>query len=112
MQTFIQWASALGMSEHFVGQGANHHIDSQSIDMFNELRDKFNDHMSAYGLSYGTSEEYEYRFSLFMKKEKAMKEIMSEQNDNGENYTFTLDHNQFSTFTDDEIKKYLGLLPE
>jgi len=47
-----------------------------------------------------------------MKKEKKMIEIMSEQNDNGENYTFTLDHNQFSTFTDDEINKYLGLLPE
>jgi len=46
-----------------------------------------------------------------MKKEQKMKEIMSEQNENGENYTFTLDHNQFSTFTDDEMSNYLGRLP-
>jgi len=44
-----------------------------------------------------------------MKKEMAMREIMSENNKNGEKYTFTLDHNKFSTLTDDELNKYLGL---
>ena len=37
---------------------------------------------------------------------------MSEHNSKGEQYTFTLDHNKFSTFTDDEFNKYLGLAPD
>jgi len=41
--------------------------------MYNDLRDKFNDHMNLFGLSYGTSEEYEFRFAVFMKKEMAMR---------------------------------------
>ena len=35
-----------------------------------DLRDKFMEHMSMYGLSYATKDEFDFRFSLFELTEK------------------------------------------
>ena len=39
----------------------------------------FNDHISKWGLNYGTVEEYEFGFELYMKKDKSIKEINAKQ---------------------------------
>jgi len=63
----------------------------------------FAEHVAAFGLSYGTTEEYLFRQAIFETKEKENQEI----NANPEN-TFTVGHNQFSTWTDAEYKRLLG----
>jgi KDEL-tailed cysteine endopeptidase len=63
----------------------------------------FIEHLAGHGLSYGTSEEYQFRLNLFAQKDAEIKEI----NANPEN-TFTVGHNFFSTMTKDEAKKMLG----
>ena len=68
------------------------------------LVSQFGNHVADYGLSYGTQEEFHYRFQLFAAKDKVLNEI----NANPEN-TFTVGHNRFSTWTDDEYKRLLGL---
>jgi len=67
------------------------------------MEQSFIKHMSDYGLSYGTKEEYNFRFEIFKKKDLENQEI----NNNPEN-TFTVGHNQFSTWTDEEYKAILG----
>ena len=63
----------------------------------------FNEHLAAFGKSYGTREEYQFRMEIFAQKDAEIKEI----NANPEN-TFTVGHNQFSTWTHDEYKQLLG----
>jgi len=63
----------------------------------------FIEHLASFGQSYGTAEEYQFRLDLFAKKDAEIQEI----NSNPEN-TFTVGHNQFSTWTKDEFKKMLG----
>jgi len=63
----------------------------------------FMEHVAAYGLSYGTTEEFEFRKAIF--ESKAAEDI--EINSNPEN-TFTVGHNFMSTWTDAEYKKMLG----
>ena len=60
-------------------------------------------HMAEQGLSYGTKEEYEFRFDIFQRKDLENEMI----NANPEN-TFTVGHNMFSTYTDAEYKQLLG----
>ena len=69
----------------------------------NAVERAFIEHLAAYGVSYGTKEEYNFRLSEFAKKDAAIKEI----NSNPEN-TFTVGHNLFSTWTDAEYKRLLG----
>jgi C1A family cysteine protease len=58
--------------------------------------------MSEFGISYGTQEEFEFRMSLFAKKDAEIKEI------NATEENFTVGHNFMSTWTDAEYKKLLG----
>ena len=60
-------------------------------------------HVAEYGLSYGTEAEFDFRFNLYAKKEIALVEINADPNN-----TFTVGHNQFSTWTDSEYRKLLG----
>lgn len=59
-------------------------------------------HMNNFGLNYATQEEFEFRMGLYAKKAELIKEH------NSGNHSFTLGHNQFSTYTDAEYKKLLG----
>jgi len=63
----------------------------------NDVSMRFAEHMSAFGLSYATKEEYFFRLNLF----KSMDAEINESNLNPEN-TFVLEHNQFSTMTASE----------
>ena len=67
-----------------------------------ELQQAFVQHMSEYGISYGTQEEFEFRQNLFAKKDAEIKEI------NAREENFTVGHNFMSTWTDSEYKKILG----
>jgi cathepsin L len=60
-------------------------------------------HMAEHGLSYGTAEEYNFRLGIYTLKGMEYDRI----NADPEN-TFTVGHNQFSTWTDAEFKKMLG----
>jgi len=64
---------------------------------------RFSEHVSKFGLSYGTKEEYNFRMEIFAKNDQ----IIRQRNLDPEN-TFVLDHNMFSTMTQDEVKKMLG----
>jgi hypothetical protein len=64
------------------------------------------EHVSTYGLTYGTQEEYLFRQSLFAKRDAAYNEI-----NNDPTNTFVVGHNIFSTMTDDESKKMSGRRP-
>ena len=68
----------------------------------NEVYQQFIEHMSNYGLSYGTDEEFQFRLNIFNEKYKKMKEINASQD------SFIVGHNQFSTMTDYEYKRLLG----
>ena len=59
--------------------------------------------MVAEGLSFGTKEEYEFRFELYQKKDAEIREWNEKQS------SFVLGHNMFSTMTEAEHKKWLGL---
>jgi C1A family cysteine protease len=63
---------------------------------------EFIQHISTYGKSYGTKEEYLFRLSLFAEKHAAIAEH------NSMNGSFTLGHNKFSDWTDAEYKRLLG----
>jgi C1A family cysteine protease len=63
----------------------------------------FLEHIAAYGVSFGTQEEYMFRKEIFDAKSVEIEEI----NSNPEN-TFTVGHNFMSTWTKDEYKKLLG----
>jgi C1A family cysteine protease len=67
------------------------------------LHPQFMEHIANYGVSYGTQEEYLFRQEIFMTKDAENKVI----NADPEN-TFTVGHNQFSTWTDAEYKRLLG----
>jgi len=67
-----------------------------------ELHEKFQAHMSYQGLSFGTKDEYMYRFELFAEKEHEINHWNNKQD------SFRLTHNMFSTKTKDEAKKMLG----
>ena len=66
------------------------------------VEQSFIEHLAAFGISYGTKEEYSFRLSLFNDKDAEYKKINAEQS------SFTVGHNQFSTWTKDEYKKLLG----
>lgn len=61
--------------------------------------------MSDWGLSYGTKEEFDFRFNIYFENDKMLDEMNAESN------SFEVEHNMFSTMTEDEQKKYLGYIP-
>jgi len=62
-------------------------------------KQKFTEHVAEYGLSYGTTEEFMYRFNEYMIKDEDLIRINADSTN-----TFTVGHNQFSTWTDSEYK--------
>ena len=68
-----------------------------------KLHTEFIDHISNYGYSYGTVEEFNFRYELYANKDKKINEVNADPKN-----TFTVAHNKFSTWTDDEYKRLLG----
>jgi len=68
-----------------------------------EVEASFIEHISAYGKSYGTVEEYNFRLGLYAAKDKEINEINADKEN-----TFTVGHNDFSTWSADEYKQLLG----
>jgi len=64
---------------------------------------RFTEHMLDYGLSYGTQAEFEFRMNQYLSKEADIEEINANPA-----HTFTVGHNQFSTWTEEEYKALLG----
>jgi C1A family cysteine protease len=67
-----------------------------------QIESLFVDHMSRFGLSYGTAEEYEFRLNIFAEKTAKILEINSSQD------SFQVGYNKFTTWTDFEYKRLLG----
>ena len=67
------------------------------------VEQSFIGHMATHGLTYATPEEYNFRLGIFTLKDMENTEI----NSNPE-HTFTVGHNQFSTWTDAEYRRLLG----
>jgi len=67
-----------------------------------QVMTKFIHHMNAFGLNYGTKEEFEFRMDLWAQKDALINEH------NAGNHSFTLGHNHMSTWTDAEYKQLLG----
>ena len=69
---------------------------------------KFMEHVTRHSLSYGTMEEFEFRRTIFEETEAFIKE------ENAKNLPYTVGHNKFSTWTQDEKKRVRGLkqMPE
>jgi len=61
--------------------------------------------MNDWGLSYGTQEEYDFRFQIYLENDKIISEINAEQN------SFEVEHNMFSTLTKAEYQKHKGRMP-
>jgi hypothetical protein len=66
------------------------------------VKQNYANHISKYGLSFGTKEEYEFRFEQYLRIDKEINEINAEQN------SFYAAHNKFSTLTKDEYRRMLG----
>ena len=94
MQTLYKSLGAIGISWQ--------HADPSSLDL---KRQEFSEHIIDYGFSYGTKEEFEFRFEQYLKSDEIISSL------NSRNLSFTAGHNQFSTFTDAEFSKMLGKMP-
>jgi hypothetical protein len=71
-----------------------------------EAEFEFINFISNHGRSYGTKEEYEYRFNLF---KQVYEDIM---NHDAENEGYTKGINKFSDYSDYEFEKLKGYKPE
>lgn len=58
------------------------------------MKSAFDEHISMFGLSFPTADEYAFRLDQFMRTD----EFITKENKNPAN-TFTLGHNKFSTWT-------------
>lgn len=67
-----------------------------------ELEEKFQAHIESYGFSYGTKEEYFFRREIFFRKDGEINHWNNKQD------SFRLQHNRFSTMTDDEMSLVMG----
>ena len=90
MHSFCKAAFALG----FTDLCKDKNVDAST---------QFLEHIAAYGISYGTAEEYMFRQAIFDANTVEYAKI----NAIPEN-TFTVGHNFMSTWTKDEYKKLLG----
>ena len=91
---FMKGASILGFQNFFQ--------DKQAM---SDLHEKFAAHIEVEGLSYGTEQEYMFRFEIFKQKDAEI------QKQNNEQDSYRLGHGMFSTMTDDEAKRYMGFTP-
>jgi len=69
------------------------------------VRENFMQHISEYGISYGTKEELEFRFEIYHQNDKIINELNAEPN------SFVVGHNLFSTMTKVEYNKFKGKRP-
>ena len=92
MNTFCTAAAFLGMN-----------MCENSTAIETVVEQSFIEHLAANGISYGTKEEYAFRLSIFNQKDTEYKTINADASN-----TFTVGHNQFSTWTATEYKKLLG----
>jgi len=90
MMHFAKAASILGFQNMFHQEAPR------------ELHEQFHGHMEAEGLSYGTRDEYEFRFEIYRKTDEWINET------NMQNNSWTVGHNMFSTMTEAESKKWVG----
>ena len=81
-------------------------ITCTTTDVEGGVEKRFLEHVAAYGISYGTQEEYAFRQALFAKRDAEYNEI-----NNDPSNTFVVGHNMFSTMTDDEASKMMGRRP-
>jgi len=68
-----------------------------------QMDGNFVEHMSKYGLSFGTKEEFMFRQELYLAQDKVFSEINANPL-----HTFTVGHNHLSTWTKEEKKRLLG----
>ena len=66
------------------------------------VKNMFQEHVSKFGKSFATQEEYQFRLQLFAEKQYELAKL------NEMNAGFTVGHNLFSTWTKEEYKKLLG----
>ena len=71
-----------------------------------ELENAFGEHVTQYGKNFATNEEYQFRKEIFAQKDAKIKEWNSNPNN-----THTLGHNEYSTWTDAELKRLTGIRP-
>jgi cathepsin L len=72
-----------------------------------QTQNAFIQHINEFGLSYGTTAEFNFRLQRFAKADAEINEINAKQD------SYVVGHNQFSTYTEEEMKKMAGLkLPE
>jgi C1A family cysteine protease len=69
------------------------------------VKQNFSQHVADWGLSYGTQEEYDYRFALYLENDKIINDL------NAEPSSFVVGHNMFSTMTKAEYNKHKGRMP-
>lgn len=69
------------------------------------VKQNFAQHVNDWGHSYGTQEEYDFRFQIYLENDKIINDL------NGEPNSFVVDHNMFSTMTTDEFQRYKGRMP-
>jgi len=62
--------------------------------------------LSEYGISYGTKDEFNYRFQNYLKADKAINEINADPE-----LTFVSEHNMFSVLSPSEMKLWKGKKP-
>ena len=90
MHTFCKAAAALGFSDLCKDKN----VDAST---------QFLEHIAAYGISYGTQEEYMFRQEIFNAKVAEFAKINADPQN-----TFTVGTNFMSTWTQEEYKKILG----
>ena len=92
MNTFCNAAAYLGLrpcsSENY---GPNDIVERNFIE-----------HLSKFNVWFSTREEFQFRLGIFRRKDAELRQINSDRAN-----TFTVGHNQFSTWTDDELMKLL-----
>ena len=69
------------------------------------VRKNFMQHISEYGISYGTKEELEFRFEIYHQNDYIINQLNAEPN------SFLVGHNLFSTMTKQEYNKFKGKKP-
>ena len=91
MLKFCKTIATAGLASDMCG-------DKAQTDAVPAMAKKFIDHLEAQGLSYGTVEEFDFRYNLFIEHEMLITK------ENAKATSHKLAHNMFSTMTDDEKK--------
>jgi hypothetical protein len=85
--------------------GATSLCNSSNSQELQVLETSFMNHISEYGLTFATKQEYDFRFNMYAEMDAELEKI----NTDPEN-TFSVAHNMFSHMTAAERKQHLGRL--